>query len=400
MHWPTEDIESDASLGLALCRLAMGLDELYRRTRTTAADHEAALAAEGLVPVDLWRGAPLHLVDWAAAADSAAALQAATVRVADPIRRAFLEDTLVSLSTFVGWQAGTDGFNPSFRERASRLLGLSIEPIPSETLGASRAGILRALGTPVLEWEQARVVSPDQMPGIFANYAAEARERTYRQVGAVSERPLMRLELVHDVPYTGYCDYLSNTMRLNADQPFTPQRLKLLVLHEAYPGHDYHLWRRELEVRDLRQPLDSLLVITNTPSSPLFEGIGDNGALFLDWLEPEERLSFELGALRSAACVNACLMLHEGGEPPERVREFLIEEGCAHPTWATTRLRFMQDPLRAPFVFSYYVGYQSVAEASRAWRGSRTEFYDCLYGRMHSPRSLRLAAELSDSKRS
>jgi hypothetical protein len=243
------------------------------------------------------------------------------------------------------------------------------------------------------------MVMADQLPGRFASYAAEARERTLSHIGVLAERPLMRLELVRDVPYTGYCDYLSNTMRLNADQPFTAQRLKLLVLHEAYPGHDYHLWRRELEVRQSRQPLDSLLVITNTPSSPLFEGIGDNGALFLDWLQPEERLSFELGTLRSAACVNACLMLHEDGEPAERVREFLIEEGCAQPTWASTRLRFMQDPLRAPFVFSYHLGYRTVADASHAWQGTRTEFYDCLYGRMHGPRSLRVAAELSDPKR-
>jgi hypothetical protein len=397
VSWPASDVDGDASLGLAVCRLAMGLDELYRRMRTGAASREAALAAEGLVPVDLWRGTPLHLTDWAAAADSAAALQSRTHEVADPIRRAFLEDTLLSFSTFIGWQAGSDGL--SFRERASRLLGLSIEPIPSESLASKRADVLRAVGEPVLEWERAGVVAADQMPRVFARYAAEARERTQRQVGAVPERPLVQLELVHDVPYTGYCDYFTNTMRLNADQPFTAQRLKLLVLHEAYPGHDYHLWRRELEVRDGRQPLDSLLVITNTPSSPLFEGIGDNGALFLDWLAPEERLGFELGTLRSAACVNACLMLHEAGEPAERVREFLIDEGCAHPTWASTRLRFMQDPLRAPFVFSYYLGYRAVAEASNAWQGSRMEFYDCLYGRMHSPRSLHLAAQLSDPKR-
>jgi hypothetical protein len=159
----------------------------------------------------------------------------------------------------------------------------------------------------------------------------------------------MRLELVRDVPYTGYCDYASNTMRLNADQPFTAERLKLLVLHEAYPGHDYHLSRREHEVRSGQQPLNSLLVITNTPSSPLFEGIGDNGALFLHWLSPAERLDFDLGMLRSAACVNA----------------------------------------------SYYLGYRTVAEASAAWHGGRSDFYTCLYRRMHSPRSLQLAAELS-----
>jgi hypothetical protein len=59
----------------------------------------------------------------------------------------------------------------------------------------------------------------------------------------------------------------------------------------------------------------------------------------------------------------------------------------------------MQDPLRAPFVFSYFLGYRTVADVSRNWPGSRAEFFDCLYGRMHSPRSLRVAAELSDPKR-
>jgi hypothetical protein len=398
MSWPADDLDTDPSLGLAMCRLAMGLDQLYRRTRTEAAAGESALAAEGLVPVDLWHGTPLEMVDWDAAADAVARLQSRVPQVDDPLRRAFLEDTLLSLLTFVGWQAGNDGL--SFRERASRLLGLDIEPIPAETLTRWRRDILNGLGQPVLDWERANVVEPRQLPGVFARYAAEARDRTLREVGKVADRPLMRLELVRDVPYTGYCDYLSNTMRLNADQPFTSERLKLLVLHEAYPGHDYHLWRRELDVRAGRQPPDSLLVITNTPSSPLFEGIGDNGALFLNWLEPRERLNFELGILRSAACVNACLMLHEAGEAPERVREFLIEEGGGQPTWASTRLRFMQDPLRAPFVFAYYLGYRSVAAASDAWRGSRSDFYACLYGRMHSPRSLRLPAELSEPERS
>src|SRR5262249_7815641 len=157
------------------------------------------------------------------------------------------EDTLASLATFVGWQRGSDGL--SFRERASRLLGLTIEPIPEEALRAWRGEILRRIGESPVDWERSRAVPPERWAEIFERVAEEARERTLRLVGDVPPRPLMRLELVHDVPYTGYCDYLSNTMRLNADQPFTAERLKLLVLHEAYPGHDYHLWRRENDVR-------------------------------------------------------------------------------------------------------------------------------------------------------
>jgi hypothetical protein len=55
----------------------------------------------------------------------------------------------------------------------------------------------------------------------------------------------------------------------------------------------------------------------------------------------------------------------------------------------------MQDPLRAPFVFSYYLGYRTVADVSRNCPASRTESFDCLYGRMHSARSLSVAADLS-----
>jgi hypothetical protein len=91
-------------------------------------------------------------------------------------------------------------------------------------------------------------------------------------------------------------------------------------------------------------------------------------------------------------------MLNEDGEPADRVEAFLVEEGLGQPAWARTRVRFMQDSLRAPFVFSYYLGYRAVAEASAAWSGSRSDFYTILYGRMHSPRSLRLAVELANRR--
>lgn len=408
MRWLTDAaIANDPSLGQALCRLATGLDRLYRRTRPTAAG-EAALAAEGLVPVDLWRGEPLDLADWAAAAAAVETLQAQATTVPDPLRQAYLEDTLVSLGAFVGWQAGEAG---QFRERASRLLGLKIEPVPAERLagwreelrtdlarmGFSCATVAEAVHT----YEKTREVPRGELISVAQSALTDARLRVDHKIGALPPRPQMQVEVVHDVPYSAYCAYETNTMRLNGDQPFTPERLKLLVLHEAYPGHDYHLAWRESAVKAGHQPADSLLVITNTPSSPLFEGIGDNGPLFLDVLEDDVHLelAFRLGKLRSAACVNACLMLHEAGASPHRVQEFLVEEGCAQPTWAATRLRFMQDPLRAPFVFAYFLGFDSVAQASVDWPGDRPAFYQCLYGQMHSPRSLRLATELASRRR-
>jgi hypothetical protein len=391
MRWPTDEVvDADPSLGSALCQLAMGLDALYRRTRSSTG--ESALASEGLVPLDLWRGDGLHLADWSAAAEAVSGLRARAGLVPEPVRRAFVEDTLLSLATLVAWQAGD---TPPFRELASRLLGLAIEPLAPADLSAWRE---RARAARVAE--DATTLLENELGPFIQATLVQARARAEQRIGALPPRALMRLELVHDVPYTAYCDYVSNTMRLNADQPFTRERLKLLILHEAYPGHDYHLAWRERDVRAGLQPADGLLVITNTPSSPLFEGIGDNGPFLLGWLEPSERAHFELAELRSAACVNACLLLHEQGEPAERVYEFLVEEALGQPAWARTRVRFMQDPLRAPFVFSYYFGYRAVADASAEWRGARCDFYQTLYGRMHSPRSLRLAVELASRRTS
>src|SRR5436305_1560005 len=180
MAWPAEDVQADPSLGLALCRLAMGLDELYRRTQAAASATESALAGEGLVPVDLWRGAPLNIADWTAASDWVAALQAHVVDIEDPIRRVFLEDTLRSLATTVAWQSGNDGL--TFRDRASRLLGLPIAPIPTETVSAWRRDLLNAIGLSVLDWEHSRGVDPQHLPTLFQTFAAEARERTLEKI--------------------------------------------------------------------------------------------------------------------------------------------------------------------------------------------------------------------------
>jgi hypothetical protein len=394
------DVEQDPSLGLALCRLARGLDDLYRRARQTGG--EAALAAEGLVPVDLWGGLPLPLADWSAAESAVRELQSFTPRVTDRVRQAFLEDTLRSLETLVNWQAGVP---LPFRTKAERLLGLRIEPVPISTLASWRKQVLDRIGpagdspaTTIFEWEATERVPPQDLRRVTTEILMRARDLARERIGELPARPLMGLDLVHDVPYTAYCDYPSNTIHLNAGQAFSRARLELLLLHEAYPGHDFHLAWRERDVRLGRQPVDSLLVITNTPSSPLFEGIGDNGATFLDWPVTSEQR--QLGRLRSAACVNACLMLHEDAAPVEQVREFLIEEGCGQPAWAATRVRFMLDPLRAPFVFAYFLGDECVASAAAAWRGPRTDFYTCLYGQMHSPRSLQLAVELDQQQRS
>jgi hypothetical protein len=242
------------------------------------------------VPVDLWRGDGLHVADWSAAAEAVSGPQAGAGLVSDPVRRAFLEDTLLSLATLVAWQAGD---TPRFRELASRLLGLAIESVALADLSAWRE---RARAARLAE--DTTTLAENELGPFIEATLVRARARAEQRIGALPPRALMRLELVHDVPYTAYCDYVSNTMRLNADQPFTRERLKLLILHEAYPGHDYHLAWRERDVRAGLQAVDSLLVITNTPPARCSRvSATTDRSFWAGWSHPSAHIS----SLRSSA---------------------------------------------------------------------------------------------------
>src|SRR4029077_11874976 len=102
-----------------------------------------------------------------------------------------------------------------------------------------------------------------------------------------------------------YCDYLGRELRLNLDYGYTLPALKHLACHEGFPGHYVHLAIREHRTRDGLMPLDGALVVTSSASSPLFEGIAENGIFSLDWIEgPADELGMTLNRLRAAARIN------------------------------------------------------------------------------------------------
>jgi hypothetical protein len=195
---------------------------------------------------------------------------------------------------------------------------------------------------------------------------------------------------VSGVPFSAYCDYLGRQLRVNVDMRYTRSALKHLACHEGYPGHLVHLAVREQRTQSGAMPIDGSLVVTNSASSAIFEGIGENGIYFLDWIEgTEDELAMTLNRLRSSARMNAALMIHHENKPLEQVKVYLQETCFATPAWVESRVAFLTHSLRAPFIFAYWCGDMGVEQVwQRVQPSQRQTFFQHLYYHMHTTTTL------------
>ncbi len=106
-------------------------------------------------------------------------------------------------------------------------------------------------------WRETQLVAPALIrPGLEA-LAAELRERTAALVELPDDE--VEFELVTDVPWSGFADYLGNLrtrVSINVDLPMPSTQLFELVTHEVYPGHHTdHVCKEPLLVEQARTEL-------------------------------------------------------------------------------------------------------------------------------------------------
>jgi len=383
-------------LGSELATLTAGIDRLYRATPRS----DGFLNREGLIPVSLVEIRPQELRDYDEATDLLLGLEARLAAEADgELRRAYLAEMIDSLLALVT----TFQEKPiSFAERLRRQIRVDTQMIDDRTLDGYRREIrsrLDALGYrdgdlagDVRRWESDAGVRPDAVIDVLARYTREARRRSNALVADIGDDWLEPVG-VTAMPFSAYCDYEARKLLLNLDFPYTTFALKHLACHEAFPGHLLHLALRERGVRDGTLPLDHAQVVTSSASSALFEGIGDNGLSFLNWIEtPGDELAVYLQRLRSALRCNAAWMVHMQGRTIEDVAPLIATAGFQDPATSKSRLSFLKHDLRTPFVYAYWCGEEAVA---KTWRSiaveDRTEFMSSLYGNMHTLSTLAAA---------
>jgi hypothetical protein len=376
-----------------LTQITLGIDRLYR----TQAGGSGELDREGLAPVILTNMDPVAFDSWDAADARLIELASKQDQVKQALRRAYLQEMIESLRGLV---ATFRGDPMSYAERVQRCLRVDATPISSEVMDQHRGEVDRllaklgyaqgGLAERVRRWEDKAQVPPGDVPAVLKELLATAHQRTHDKMFPLPAGLDIEPVGVRGVPYSAYCGYIERKLRINVDYVYTRSALKHLACHEAFPGHLVHLHVRDSRTRAGDMPLDAALVVTNSASSAIFEGIGENGIYFLDWIEDSaDQLAMALNRVRSAARVNAALMIHQDGKPLEQVKTFLQEACFATPAWVESRVAFLTHRLRAPFIFAYWGGDLGV---DAVWRrvepDARREFFQYLYNNMHTPRTL------------
>jgi hypothetical protein len=381
-------------LGTELAQGMLGVDRLYR----TSAGGDGILDREGLVAFPPPAPEPADYADWRQADAALAALQARLPEIGQALRRDFVAEMLDALRAMV---AGFSGQNLDYTERVERCLRTPARPAAPGVMDGYRQTIdqcLAELGFTagnqaerVAAWENRNRVPPEEVPGVLNDLLREAAVRT---ADLVLPLPVPDLSMtavgLHDQPFSAYCDSPNRQLKVNLDYVYTRPALKHLACHEAFPGHLLHINVREQRTFAGLMPADAPLVMVNSASSAIFEGIGENGIYFLNWIDgPADRLAMSLNRLRSAARCNAALMIHRDGASLDQVRAYLAATCYATPAWVESRLAFLTHRLRAPFIFAYWYGDLAV---ERVWRtvtpAERPAFFRYLYHHMHTPTTL------------
>jgi hypothetical protein len=380
--------------GRELAELTAGIDALYRKTPRS----DGFLDKEGLIPVAVTGVRPRPLADYD---EARAALEALRSRVPaeaeSALRKAYLDEMIDSLLALVTTFAEEQ---ISYAERVRRQIRVETQVVSSDILDDYRKTIRDRLDTlgyrgdslaeDVGRWEADVRVPADKVLEQMNAFTAEARRRTS---ALMYEMDFEWLEAIgiRDVPFSAYCDYPGRRLLLNTSFPYTPQSLKHLASHEAFPGHLVHLALRQRYVADGSMPLDGAQVVTSSASSALFEGIADNGIFFLDWVEgPEDELGVALQRLRAAVRCNAAWMLHAEGKGPEEAAAMVSEAGYLDLETAKARVAFLRHGLRAPFIYAYWCGDMAVHDVWKTVTPERRkEFWSYLYGNMHTPTTLK-----------
>lgn len=387
---PTDPAFVDAHhLSSHLTRTVLGIDRLYRERQADAA---GPLDREGLVPVHWSPLEPAPVDSWRRARRLLADLLVETATLPDPWARDWLTEQALALLTLVRWLSGEDLSYERVVAGALRVDPRPPTPAQLQRLRQARERALRRAGfASYAAYREADEVAPHDLAPTLETLLAAAEARTRARLPTL-RLPQARIgvELVSDVPYSAYCDYPGRAMWLNADLTYTRAGLKQLVAHEAYPGHYTHMGHRDaLEQRGAALP-DTALVVTNSASSVLFEGIAERGLELLNWRDtPTDAVAWWHNRLQWLAAIEAAHALNSGRASEREVAAFLREQCDADDAWIHGKLRFVTHALRAPFVYSYWWGGTVVGRWLKRVPATRLDdAVGFLYDRLHSPTTL------------
>jgi hypothetical protein len=321
-----------------------------------------------------------------------AALVSAAEALLDELEDGWLRDQVAGLRTYAGVLAGE---SRSYSDEVEGCYGVR----PTHT----DEGVFRAAHKQLEEllpgdgslaerkqrWEDSMRVPAERIEPVIGAVIEEARRQTLGLV-ELPAGEAVELEIVHDKPWWGSCDYLGELrshIAVNADLPMSAMDLLTLALHETYPGHHTERVAKEHALVRGRGLLEETIVLSPTPQSVVTEGIaklappmlleGDGGPAF-EAIVRDAGIDFDLARASAVeralepthwADVNAALMIHEGGASDDEAHAYLERWGLQSRELAAHVVRFVTEPTQRTYICTYAAS----RELCRAYVGDDPE---------------------------
>lgn len=291
----------------------------------------------------------------------------------------WLRDQISGLRTYAATLAGDA---VSYSDEVEGCYGLRPPFTDEDVFAAAHAELQELLpGDGTLaerheRWKEETRVPADRVEPTMAAVIEAARAWTRDAVG-LPEGEGVSLEIVHDVPWLAFCEYLGGLqshISVNCDLPISGLELLRLAIHETYPGHHAESCTKDRLLVQGRGWLEETILLVPTPQSLVSEGIASLAPeLLLDGaagpglaalvrdagvdLDLDHALAVER-ALEPCewAVVNAAVLLHERGASADEVREYLRRWGLVTEEVAAHAVRFFEEPSSRSYILTYAAG--------------------------------------------
>ena len=219
----------------------------------------------------------------------------------------------------------------------------------------------------------------DRVESLLHETIAELRRRTQERFPLPSDESF-ELQLVTDQPWYAYNWYLGDfrsRIDVNTDLPLHITDLADLMAHEGYPGHHTERSIKEAELARDKGHIEHCVVLINSPSCVVSEGIATRALSTL--MTDEEQVAWHAqelfpragfghldahseqkiraaGRKLEGVAGNAAFLLHDQGASADEIVAYMQKWELASTEEALKMIQFLSNPLFRSYVFTYRYG--------------------------------------------
>ena len=291
-----------------------------------------------------------------------------------PNRRAYLQEELRAMCTTIHILAGNP---PDYINEVESLYGVTPKWV-DESIFAEAHHVLNevlpgsgSLRERVMGFKERSRVPSEVAEPIIRRLVELLRGRTVALFGLPPGEDC-EVTFVRDKPWIAYNWYLGDYkshIDFNQDVPIEMWNLPYAIAHEMYPGqHTEFAIKEQRLYRGEGRPEHSIL-LSNTPSSLVSEGIAENG---LEAIENEDAALPQDDAARVMDFIkayrlekvtdNQVLLLYRDHAPDNEIIDYGIRYGLMDEEQGHHLLRFCRDPLSRSYTYNYTLGRDLIAE--------------------------------------